>query len=231
MSDPWFVARGGVQKGPIDHNTFLRLIEFGKVRPDDQVWRKGMTAWLPCSEVPELARMRKAEVTVQTQPPALMTDSIESSPDNNPASTPRKKPNPQDETLAMIALLAPMAASALIWFWVGKMNLLHNPSASLNLVGYGTVIAIGILIGIEASRLGIGGVTDIDSRGRRRRNGPVNWAAFTMLFFIAGFPAYMAIRARYGVRNHCAVSILSMLFFLISWSAMAGEISKRIAGG
>jgi hypothetical protein len=231
MPEQWYVGRDGVQKGPFEEPHFFRLVAAGKIRPDDQVWRKGMTAWLPCSEVPELARMRKAEVTVQTQPPALMTDSIESSPDNNPASTPRKKPNPQDETLAMIALLAPMAASALIWFWVGKMNLLHNPSASLNLVGYGTVIAIGILIGIEASRLGIGGVTDIDSRGRRRRNGPVNWAAFTMLFFIAGFPAYMAIRARYGVRNHCAVSILSMLFFLISWSAMAGEISKRIAGG
>jgi len=231
MPEQWYVGRDGVQKGPFEEPHFFRLVAAGKIRPDDQVWRKGMAAWLPCSEVPELARMRKAEVPVQMQPPALMTDSIESSPDNNPASTPRKKPNPQDETLAMIALLAPMAASALIWFWVGKMNLLHNPSASLNLVGYGTVIAIGILIGIEASRLGIGGVTDIDSRGRRRRNGPVNWAAFTMLFFIAGFPAYMAIRARYGVRNHCAVSILSMLFFLISWSAMAGEISKRIAGG
>ncbi len=231
MHDQWYVARDGVKKGPFDAPTFIRMVSAGKIRPDDQVWRKGMAAWLPCSEVPELAQLRKAEVSVQTQPPALMTDSIEKGPDNNPASTPRKKPNPQDETLAMIALLAPMAASALIWFWVGKMNLLHNPSASLNLVGYGTVIAIGILVGIEASRLGIGGVTDIDRRGRRRRNGPVNWAAFTMLLFIAGFPTYMAIRARYGVRNHCAVSILSMLFFLISWSAMAGEISKRIAGG
>lgn len=231
MPEQWYVGRDGAQKGPFEQPHFFRLVAAGKIRPDDQVWRKGMAAWLPCSDVPELAQLRKAEVSVQTQPPALPTDAIAASTDNNRASTPRKKPNPQDETLAMIALLSPMAASALIWFWVGKMNLLQNPSASLNLVGYGTVIAIGVLVGIEASRLGIGAVTDIDSRGRRRRNGPVNWAAFTMLFFIAGFPAYMAIRARYGVRNHCAVSILSMLFFLISWSAMAGEISKRIAGG
>ncbi len=129
--------------------------------------------------------------------------------------------------MGMLALLTPLVATALIWLWIGQMNLLQNPESSLSLVGFGCVVLTGLLVGLDASKLGIGGPDDLDARGNRRKNGPANWALFTIFLFVIGYPAYMAIRSRYRARNYLVVSILAMVAFFFSWFAMSEGIERK----
>jgi hypothetical protein len=50
----WFVARGDSHQGPMGHSDVQRLISSGDIGPSSLVWKQGMPAWLPASQVPEL---------------------------------------------------------------------------------------------------------------------------------------------------------------------------------
>lgn len=123
-----------------------------------------------------------------------------------------KTKRPQ-ETLGIFILLLPLVAALLIWFWIGGMNLLQNPGSTLAFLTIGTVIASGILVGVEANQLGIGSDTDTDKKGRKK-TGPIGWALFTMLLWIVGYPLYLWYRSRYGAKNMVIGGIAVAVVFL-----------------
>ena len=50
----WFVARGDSHQGPVSHSDVQRWIKTGEIGPTTLVWKQGMPAWLPASQVSEL---------------------------------------------------------------------------------------------------------------------------------------------------------------------------------
>jgi hypothetical protein len=141
----------------------------------------------------------------------------------NTSGTTTKKPQ---ETLGIIILLLPLISGLLIWFWVGSMNMLQNPGSTLAMLVIGTVITTGLLVGIEASQLGIGADSHKDKKGKKK-TGPVGWAVFTMLLWIIGFPAYLAYRARYGANNMLVGGIVVALIFTVAAVMMNAAIENR----
>lgn len=142
------------------------------------------------------------------------------------ASTAASSAQKAQETLGIIILLLPLVSALLIWFWVGSMNMLQNPGSTLSMLVIGTVIATAVLVGIEASQLGIGADSDKDKKGRKK-TGPVGWAVFTMLLWIVGFPAYLAYRSRYGAKNMIVGGIAVALIFLGAAVMMNAAIEDR----
>lgn len=130
------------------------------------------------------------------------------------------------EALGIIILLLPLVSALLIWFWVGSMNMLQNPGSTLSLLVIGTVIATGVLVGIEASQLGIGSDSDKDKKGRKR-TGPVGWAVFTILMWIISYPAYLWYRSRYRAKNMIVGGVAVALVFLGTAVMMNVAIEER----
>ncbi|MBK6514509.1 MAG: hypothetical protein IPM79_32500 [Polyangiaceae bacterium] len=128
----------------------------------------------------------------------------------------------QDERLAQAMLLAPVFASVLIYFWIGSMNLLQGPSSSLAVVGIGTIVITSALAAADANRLGIGAPGD-----PHKGTSPVGWAAFILLFWIVGYPAYLYRRKTYGAQSYLFVGILVGLLFIVSWFVMGSAIEVR----
>ncbi len=71
------------------------------------------------------------------------------------------------EGIGIALLLIPLAATMLIWFWVGSMNLFQDPTSSLAVLSFGTVILTGVLIAVEAAQLGMGSRAASSNRMRR----------------------------------------------------------------
>lgn len=47
----WYYTSEGLRVGPVSADEFARLVTAGDVQADTLVWRPGMAAWQPCSEV------------------------------------------------------------------------------------------------------------------------------------------------------------------------------------
>jgi len=50
----WYVSIDGQQMGPYDEGVFRSYVEAGRIQKEYPVWKEGMSAWLPASEVTEL---------------------------------------------------------------------------------------------------------------------------------------------------------------------------------
>jgi hypothetical protein len=144
----------------------------------------------------------------------------------HPANSVATSPQKPQETLGIIILLLPLISALLIWNWVGSMSMLQNPGSTLSLLVIGTIVATGVLIGIEASQLGIGSDSDRDKKGRKK-TGPVGWVACTLLLWIICFPAYLGYRSRYGAKNMIVGGIAVTLLFLAAAVMMNAAIEVR----
>lgn len=51
MSSEWYYARNGQQYGPLSDDELRRLAVDRKLRPDDLLWREGMSDWKPANSV------------------------------------------------------------------------------------------------------------------------------------------------------------------------------------
>jgi hypothetical protein len=47
VSQPWYLARGGQQFGPISDAEMAKLVELGHLQPTDLLWRDGFPDWRP----------------------------------------------------------------------------------------------------------------------------------------------------------------------------------------
>ena len=68
MARKWYYARGGERYGPVPAAEIKKLIEDGKVRPDDFVWAKGMATWQRAAEVPQFAVEARTAEDAEEEP-------------------------------------------------------------------------------------------------------------------------------------------------------------------
>jgi hypothetical protein len=232
-STKWFFMQGDSRQGPVSSSELRKLAGQGRISADTLVWKAGLADWIEARRLKGLFPVSSGELEPPPPPRARFTPMPQRgirdqrlSAESNPIgqASPRRS---SDESLGLIAALLPLFGAFVMYNWIGQMNLLQNPMASLNMTGCVTVAAVSMLIGVEASRLGIGSSEDLDSRGNRRRNGPVSWALFTLVVFVLGFPAYMAVRARYGLRNYLVLAVLSTVVFGGCWLVLGQAIDQR----
>jgi hypothetical protein len=50
----WFFARGGTHHGPVPLHELQRMVTSGEIESNGLVWKRGMAAWVPAHQVPEL---------------------------------------------------------------------------------------------------------------------------------------------------------------------------------
>ena len=68
MSD-WFIARGGRSEGPYSARQIREMLADGRLGPDDQAWRKGMSGWQPLASMPGLTGEAGEEPAPSMPPP------------------------------------------------------------------------------------------------------------------------------------------------------------------
>jgi hypothetical protein len=68
MSTEWYYGRDGQRGGPVDLAQLQAMAQRGELKPDDLVWRAGMTDWLKAAEVGEVAGAFQQRSQPQPQP-------------------------------------------------------------------------------------------------------------------------------------------------------------------
>jgi hypothetical protein len=61
----WFFARGGTHQGPIAFHELQRMVTSGEIEANGLVWKRGMAAWIPAHQVPELGFASRATTPAQ----------------------------------------------------------------------------------------------------------------------------------------------------------------------
>ncbi|MCS7021430.1 MAG: GYF domain-containing protein [Gemmataceae bacterium] len=51
MATQWFVNRNGNQEGPLTSAQLKQLVDRGELRPNDLVWKEGMSNWVPARQI------------------------------------------------------------------------------------------------------------------------------------------------------------------------------------
>lgn len=133
-----------------------------------------------------------------------------------------------DEVLGWALVGLPGLTTMLIWGWVGNMNMFQNPAGSLWMLGFLTVGGTAALAAFEANKLGMGGSSDLNAKGKRRE-GPLNWFLTILLLWFIGFPYYLSRRAAYGRKNLLAAGIVVGLLFIASFVTMADAIDDKVS--
>ncbi|MCF7855657.1 MAG: hypothetical protein K9N51_12725 [Candidatus Pacebacteria bacterium] len=118
----------------------------------------------------------------------------------------------KSEAIGVIALILPICSAMVAWFWLSGMPLLFDPGSKLAMISIITIIATSILVAIEANTVGAGSKTDLNTKGKKRE-GPVTWFFGCILLWIVAFPAWMARRTKYGLKNLCFAAVLVGLIF------------------
>jgi hypothetical protein len=195
----WYVDRGGGSVGPVDGTIVVQWIQQGM--RDGSVCDESTGVWVPIAQSPF------AQFVV---PPAPLSIARQAS----------------GEGLGYVILLLPLAATALIWFWIGEMNLLQDPSGNLALLGMGTVVLTAILIAVEAGSLGMG---KSPAENGRMGSSPVSWFFGTLLVWIVVFPIYLGKRKWYGRRSLAIGGVIVALVFGGSWLSMTWSIESAKA--
>ena len=228
MASNWYFARQGQQFGPVSSGQLREMARTRQVLPTDLIWKQGMDKWVAAASIQDLFQQGMPPL-----PQAIGSAQIQPVPPYYPPQhvAPRdsigQPPPAVGETLGIICLLIPLAGAMLNYFWIGSMNLLQGPGSSLSMIIVLTVISTGILIGVEANQLGIGGPNDPRVQKGQSVTGPVGWAVLTILFWIVGFPAYMYYRSQYGLKNMLAGAICTAALFLGSAHMINSAIEAK----
>jgi hypothetical protein len=134
----------------------------------------------------------------------------------------------RSETIGTIALLIPMCAAFLAWFWLGNMPLLYDPASKLYGIMAGTVLLTAFLMAAEANSVGAGTDTDKTPSGRKRE-GPIEWFFLGIVLWIVAFPMWMHRRSKYGLKNLCGKAILIALVSVAVLGLMSAAFENQKA--
>ena len=143
-----------------------------------------------------------------------------------------EKPTPtiqRSETIGVVALILPVCSSMLAWFWLSGMPMLYDPGSKLAMISILTIIATSILVSIEASTVGAGSKTDLNSKGKRRE-GPVTWFFGCAFLWIIIFPMWMSQRTKYGLKDLCFTAFVVCLIFAGVTGGMHYAIEETKSG-
>ncbi|WP_413560717.1 hypothetical protein [Bdellovibrio sp. HCB209] len=122
--------------------------------------------------------------------------------------------NNQAVDYGLILLALPVIAILAVFFWIGQMNLLEQPSTALIQLYFALAISSGILFFVEAKQK--------DPQGAAR------WFLYSILFWPIAFPAYMIKRKVMGFKPY-PISIVAVAGYLTITFVVAHMIDTRIA--
>lgn len=193
-----YISKNGNQQGPYSVSDLNDLLESETIAGDDLCWYEGCADWIPLSQFPGFAPPK-----TPAQPPPPPTTAAAQSPPTEPAGDIIR--DAQSHPLGF-AMLAVTALAAVFIYFAG--------SEAATGIAFASIWVTAILGGIEAKKLGIGRLGDLNSKGKQRRNGPWNWGAFMLLLWVIGFPAYLHRRSKYGARNLLLPAIVVAVLFV-----------------
>jgi hypothetical protein len=130
------------------------------------------------------------------------------------------------EALGTLIVLAPLLSTALVWGWVGSMNLFQDPAGSLFVLSLITIVGTSALVAAEASLLGMG--KRPGSNGKNE-SGPVGWFIACALLWFLAFPWYLHKRRFFGRRSLALAGLLFGGMFLFSTFSMGAAIEAKKA--
>ena len=212
----YYLVLNNEQAGPYTPGQLRSMWQNGKVNAQTQYCIVGATNWQPLINIRAILEPGQVQPATVLPPP----------PPYHPAVT--RKPLAGSELLGNIMLVAPVVSTLLIWQWVGSMNLLQNPSSSLQMIVIATIVGTAALGAAEASQLGIGADLDVTKEGKKR-SGPVQWFVFMLVMWIFGFPMYLYWRSRYGRKNYLVGGIFAALIFTAVAYSMSSVIEDTKA--
>ncbi|NQZ70878.1 MAG: hypothetical protein HRT89_22740 [Lentisphaeria bacterium] len=144
------------------------------------------------------------------------SDSTESSP----------KLESGEDPLGLGIILVPIIGILLIYYWVGNMNLMQNPSSSLHLIVLGTIGLTSFLIYVDSSKLGMGK----DDANGKKTNGASQWAVFSLFLWIVGYPAYLFHRVKFGAKDMALLGVIIAFIFTMAAYTMNEAIEDKKEG-
>jgi hypothetical protein len=74
VSQEWYYAQGGVQKGPVTIEEMKSLLGSGQLRSSDLVWHDGMDQWTQAANIEGLVRKQFSVVLAPSAPPSTSPD-------------------------------------------------------------------------------------------------------------------------------------------------------------
>lgn len=149
----------------------------------------------------------------------ILQDSKESPPQHVQSSPQQTIQSRKD--YGLILLLAPLVSTVLIWFWIGNMNLLQNPSSKLSGLVAITILLTAILATMEVSAL--------KSTSEIKTDSPISYFLFITLLWVIGYPLYFFRRKKWGFSNQVVGAILITVVFCISFFIVWSAIEERKA--
>jgi hypothetical protein len=69
--ESWFYIRNGVREGPVTLEQLKGLLSTGSISPETNVWRNGLSGWMPARQTPELAGAFPNVPQPPAMPPAV----------------------------------------------------------------------------------------------------------------------------------------------------------------
>lgn len=125
----------------------------------------------------------------------------------------------------LVLLGIPVAGAALLWGWVMWLSILQTPIPKLLGVYLVTTIATGIVVVIDALRLGFGSRPNLDGPAAMR---PPVWGAFAAVVWPVAFPLYFMTRRKMGTNDQVAVAVVVTGIFVataltVGWRTMRAE--------
>jgi len=234
----YYSIDGTEVNGPYSLSELTSYFATGAIPNTTQVCQEGAQTWQPLSAVIETSSARPTQTAIATeisqrQPERLSRPATSSTPITKPCPmcgeqilpTAKKckhcgeildaslraaaKPKPEtSDALGIVIMLLPLAAAALMWFWISSMNLLQNPSSTLAGIVIVTILITSALMAVEASQLGMGG-----KRDGKATTGPAGWFLCGLLLWIVALPAYLYSRSKFGVKNYVVGGLVSALVF------------------
>jgi hypothetical protein len=196
----YYLVLDSEQAGPFTSGQLRAMWQNGKVNAQTKYCAVGGTSWRPLIDLRTMLEPAPVQPTTVSPPFPL----------SHPAVV--RQPIAGSELLGVIMLVTPIVSTLLIWQWVGSMNLLQNPSSTLQMLVILTIVGTAALGAIEANQLGIGNDLDVTKNGKKR-SGPAQWFVFMLVMWILGFPMYLYWRSRYGRKNYLIGGIFAALLF------------------
>ncbi len=123
----------------------------------------------------------------------------------------------QKSDYGLFLLAVPVSAIFLIWFWVGEMTLIQNPSSLLNLIIVFTIFATALIAGLELQKT---------SPAEDRPN-PIIWFFYICCFWLACYPLYLYKRKDFGLKSLIIPGMLLLVLLTSSYMYVWISIDKH----
>lgn len=110
----------------------------------------------------------------------------------------------RSDVLGFVMLVIPVAAIGLAVLWLSNLSPFSDWRMPLWGIVAATIVGTGVLAGLEMERCGQG----------KKGASSVGWAFVVICLWALSYPAYLAYRSKFGLRNLGPVAVVVMLGFV-----------------